>query len=100
MGGLLIRRLAGASGPFLGGQLLADTPTQDELLEITGSTRQARRADVGLGVAIYPGEHRQEVYFVLITPDGASQSSRPYGGPPEYASRWALHLSLDMIRNL
>jgi hypothetical protein len=25
---------------------------------------------------------------------------RPYGGPPEYAPRWALHHSLDVIRKL
>jgi len=98
--GLLIRRLAGAAGPFLGGQLLTETPTPEELLEITEVSRQTRHAEAGLGVAIYPGEDRQEVTFVLITPDGVSQSSRPYGGPPEYASRWALHHSLDMIRNI
>jgi len=100
LGGLLIRRLASTAGPFRGGQLLTEIPTPEELLEFTEASRQARHTEAGLGVAIYPGEDRQEVYFVLITPDGTSQSSRPYGGPPEYASRWALHHSLDMIRNL
>jgi competence/damage-inducible protein CinA-like protein len=100
LGGLLIRRLASAGGPFRGGELLSDTPTPGELVDTIEASRQRRHAEAGLGVAIYPQGDRQEVFFVLITPDGLSQSSRPYGGPPEYASRWALHHSLDMIRNL
>lgn len=100
MEGLLIRRLAGASGPFLGGQMLTDQPTPDELLAATQSYCRSREACVGLGVAIYPQAERQDVQFVLVTPHGDKLTSRPYGGPPEYARRWALHHGLDLIRNL
>lgn len=100
LGGLLIRRLAGAQGSFLGGEMLTETPTPEELLVATEAYRQVRQAEVGLGVVIYPDREKQDVHFALITPEGERQFSRPYGGPPEYAPRWALHHSLDVIRNL
>ncbi len=100
LGGLLIRRLASAQGPFLGGEMLTETPTPEELLAVTEAYRQARQAEVGLGVVIYPEREKQDVHFALITPEGKKQFYRPYGGPPEYAPRWALHHSLDVIRNL
>lgn len=100
LGGHLIRRLAALQGPFRGGEVLAESPDPDELVAFTEGYRQSRGADVGLGVGIYPSQEKQDVYFVLITPLGRQQFTRPYGGPPDYASRWALHHSLDIIRNL
>jgi competence/damage-inducible protein CinA-like protein len=100
LGGNLIRRLASAPGPFLGGEVLIETPSPDDLVAIAEAYRQARMAEVGLGVAIHPAGERQDVYFALVTPTGKEQFSRPYGGPPEYASRWALHHCLDLIRKL
>jgi len=100
LGGLLIRRLAGAPGPFLGGEMLTEMPTPAELLDVTAAYRQARHAGIGLGVVIYPEHEKQDVHIALITPEGRRQFSRSYGGPPDYAPRWALHHSLDVIRNL
>jgi nicotinamide-nucleotide amidase len=100
LNGSLIRRLSGAQGPFLGGQVLPEIPSKQELLEVTEAYRQARRADVGLGVAIYPGAERQDVRIALITPQGKTELARSYGGPPDYGPRWALHNSLDVVRNL
>lgn len=100
LGGELIRRLAAASGPFLGGQVLTTQPAPPELLNLTEDYRSAHHADVGLGVAIHPAGEKQDVYFTLITPDSTQQFMRPYGGPPEYAPNWALHHGLDVIRKL
>lgn len=100
LGGNLIRHLAGASGPFLGGEMLAETPDPQELLECTEAFRKSRNADVALGVSVQPAGESQDVHLVLITPEGEQQLTRPYGGPPEYAPRWALHHSLDLIRGL
>jgi competence/damage-inducible protein CinA-like protein len=100
LNGSLIRRLAGGSGSFVGGELLNDTPPLEELEHLTRSFRDARQADVCLGVAIQSDGERQMIYLTLITPQGVENFTRPYGGPPEYASRWALHHSLDLIRNL
>lgn len=100
LGGVLTRRLASAQGPFLGGQVLTESPSPEELGMLTEAYRQTRTAEIGLGVAIQPAGERQEVYLILVTPQGKQQFIRPYGGPPENAPRWALHHSLDLIRNL
>lgn len=100
LGGELVRRLAAVQDGFLGGEVLADLPSPDELITLTASYRESRRADVGLGVAVYPGPEKQDVHLVLITPQGNQEFTRPYGGPPEYAPRWALHHSLDLIRSI
>lgn len=100
LGGELIRRLAAVPGPFLGGQVLTTQPTPPELLNLTDEYRSAHHADVGLGVAIHPAGEKQDVFFILITPDSTQQFMRPYGGPPEYAPNWALHHGLDVIRKL
>lgn len=100
LGSELIQRLAAAEGPFVGGEVLTSTPDPEQLVEITSRYCNNSGADVGLGVALYPGLEKQDVSLVLITPEGKKKFIRPYGGPPEYAPRWALHHSLDLIRNL
>ncbi len=100
VGGELIQRLASQNGPFVGGEILSQSPGKEDLLGITEDYRVRSGADVGLGVAIFPGEEMQNVSLALITPQGKFEFLRPYGGPPEYAPRWALHHSLDLIRNL
>ena len=100
VGGELSRRLVAVPTGFQGGQVLAGLPTPDELLAITDAYRRQQSAEVGLGVAIYPEEGKHMVQFVLITPQGQQQLARPYGGPPEYAPRWALHHGLDILRQI
>lgn len=100
LGGILTQRLASVKGPFQGGEVLTKLPSPDELLTFTENYRQVRCAEVGLGVAIYPGEEKQDVNLLLITPTGKHTYTRPYGGPPKYAPRWALHHSLDLVRKL
>lgn len=100
LNGNLSRKLSTVQGAFLGGEVLTKVPTPDELEEITSNFRNARGAQVGIGVAIYPEAERQDVRVVIITPEGKDTYSRPYGGPPENAPRWALHQGLDLLRKL
>ncbi len=100
LNGELIRRLAAVKGSFLGGEVLTEPPSLEELTACTETYRKSRLADVGFGVAVYPEQERQDVRLAVITPIGSEQFSRPYGGPPKNAPRWALHHSLDTIRNL
>ncbi len=98
--GELTRRLAAIGTPFLGGEILSELPEASTLGTRLEHYCQARHADAGLAVAIYPGKEKQDVRFVLKTPLGCQEFSRPYGGPPENAARWAFHHSLDVIRNI
>jgi hypothetical protein len=98
--GELTRRLTASAGPFLGSEVLRELPDNDTLAERTMAYRQARQAELGLGVTILRGAERQEVRLILITPNQRQDFSRPFGGPPEYASRWATHHALDILRHI
>jgi len=108
LNGNLIRRLSiasqnwekGATSPYRGGEAISELPTLEELSTQTAACRQKLRVEVGLGVAIYPQTEKQDACIVLITPNGHQEFIRPFGGPPEYAPRWALHHSLDIIRKI
>jgi nicotinamide-nucleotide amidase len=100
LSGSLIRRLSSTAGPFLGGEMLNDEPPPEELFTIAEIYRQNHNAEVSLGVAIYSKENKKDIYLVLITPSGKQEFLRPYGGPAEYASRWAINNSLDILRKL
>jgi len=99
-GGKLIRRLSAAKGPFLGGQVLAEPPSAEELVKLADAYRKSQHADVGLGVAIQPSGRTHDVLLVLITPLEMQQFKRSYGGPPEYAPIWAFNQSMDIIRRI
>ena len=98
--GSLIRRLAKHPGSFLGGEVLKDLISPQELSAFSDDYRHSRNADVSLGVGIYPEDSKQSVYIVLVTPEGRKEFHRPYGGPPEYSVRWAVHNSLDILRKI
>lgn len=98
--GHLIERLASVDGPFQGGEVLFEPVDPDTLRQLAAAYRQARRAAVALGVTLQAGQETQHVHLVLITPDEVRQYSRPYGGPSGNATRWAVHHSLDILRQL
>lgn len=101
LGGELVHRLAAAPGTFLCGQVLGSSQAdKEQLFRQVSELRLEQRAEVGLGVSIYPGEERQEIHLALITPEKERRYARPYGGPPGNASRWALHHSLDILRRV
>jgi competence/damage-inducible protein CinA-like protein len=101
LGGELTRRLAVLSDPeFRGSEVSGERLNPQSLAAQTAIFRRERGAEVGFGVAIQPAGDRQDVYLVLITPHQAETFTRPYGGPPEYAPRWAAHHSLDILRKL
>ncbi len=99
--GELTRRLANLhTTAFCGGEILSTALLPDEFFTHTELFRQSRQAEVGLGILIQPGIEQQNVNIVLITPQESQRFERPYGGPPDYAPRWAVHHSLDLIRKL
>jgi hypothetical protein len=91
---------AKSGGPFRNGEVIAGLENPSWLPELTAACRQNHQTDVCLGVAVIPAGDRQEVHLVLITPDQQDEFTRPYGGPPEYAPRWAAHHSLDILRKI
>jgi nicotinamide-nucleotide amidase len=107
-GGGLINRLSTTAqklddelgGVFRGGEVITTLAAPTELAAATSAYRLSRQVDACLGIAVYPGAERQDVYLILVTPDGQQELVRPYGGPPEYAPRWAINHGLDLLRKL
>ena len=98
--GELIHRLASVNGPFSGGKLLTKRLNSDNLVGITETYRKSNGADVGLGVTLHFGDERQRIILALITPEGTRTVPLSYGGPPGYASTWAVNQSLDLVRKI
>ena len=106
--GELIRRLAQVTNApsknlqqvFLGGEVLTSNPSLQEIATMTEQNQETKKADVSLGVAVIPGGSTQNVFIAVISPFGSQNITRPYGGPPGYAHLWAVHHSLNLLRNL
>ena len=99
LNGELVRRLAIPGGPFRAGEVLTFVPDPQELLALTSAYRQAKGAEVALGVSINPGGEKQDVNLVLISPEGEQQVARPYGGAPANAVRYAVNHCLNLLRS-
>ena len=100
LGGILIRRLASAVGPFLGGELMKGAPTVEELMILTDSYRQSQSAEVGIGVALHIESESQYAIIAIITPFENKNITLPYGGTPDYAPLWTVHQTLNIIRRI
>ena len=100
MNGALLNRLSSHPGQFAGGELLASIPGTDELARLTAALQQKHGAQVGLGASLILGPEKQDIYIVLITPEGSQTFARPYGGPAGNAPRYAANHSLDLLRHL
>ncbi len=100
MSGVLVRHLTKVSDAFRGGEVLNAGLNLDALIARTEQYRRIQNAEVGLGVSISPEGASHQVFIVLITPQGVESSTRLYGGPAEYAPRWATNYALDMVRRL
>lgn len=107
-GGTLVNRLSSAAGRlgepvgsrFVCGEVITNLSGPQELLQRVAEIQRSQPVDVCLGVAVFPGGERHEIHLALAAPDRQELSTRPYGGPPEYAARWAVHHGLDLLRNL
>ncbi|NWG35073.1 MAG: competence/damage-inducible protein A [Chloroflexi bacterium] len=66
------------------------------LLDTLRAARADSRADIALGVALYPDERAAEM--ALITPHGEKTHRITYGGPPRSLPRWSVNLALNWLR--
>jgi nicotinamide-nucleotide amidase len=70
--------------------------TPAALMNALRAARTASRADVALGVLVYPEERAAEM--AMITPYGEKTHRITYGGPPRSLPRWAMNLALNWLR--
>ena len=98
--GELIHLLAASEGPFIGGEISTTLLSPQELVDWIKKHPLKQRADAILGVALHPGDTRQEIYLACFAPEIERQVTLSYGGPPDYAAVWAANQALDMLRKL
>ncbi len=99
--GKLIRRFAGSGPAFLRGQMLPQAPQDPaHLAQETAAFRQMHQADIGLGVALYMDQTKQQIHLILHTPSDQQSIELPFGGPPKLAQRRAVNAALDLLRKL
>jgi len=80
--------------------VLTHPPDINTLPELVRNAAKKRRAEVGLGVILIPGETQQTLHIALLSPEEERQVMRTYGGPPQLAPRWGVNLCLDLLRKL
>jgi nicotinamide-nucleotide amidase len=70
--------------------------TADSLRDALRVAQAESRADVLLGVAVFPEERAAEM--AMITPKGEKTHRITYGGPPKSLPRWSMNLALNWLR--
>lgn len=100
LGGEVIRRLAVLRGAFVAGEVLPSPLNLPTLQEQTEAYRQRHGSEVGIGVSAEFLSDRAHIHLVMLTPEKAHEQTFPFGGPLEYAHRWAGHNILNLIRKI
>jgi len=59
---------------------------------------QERQCQAGLGVSLQPGADKQLLSLVIITPHGAAEYTRSYGGERALSNPWAVNTGLELLR--
>jgi nicotinamide-nucleotide amidase len=98
LGGGIINRLARTAGARVEGEVLAGLENPVELKEKVIALCRDRDANLALGASLIPNPDKQVLAICLVTPSGAEELVRSYGGPPQQAPAWAVNLCLDLIR--
>ena len=70
--------------------------TPDSLMQALRSARTDSKADIALGVSIFPEERAAEM--AMITSKGEKTHHITYGGPPRSLPRWSMNLALNWLR--
>ena len=108
MGGRIIRHLSRASQAlemqdfdiFAGGETIPSSTSITELRSITHQLQHKHQVEVCLGTLVSSHTGKLEIHIILLSPNGTEHVTPLFGGPPEYAPRWALNHSLNLSRSL
>jgi competence/damage-inducible protein CinA-like protein len=100
LGGQLLSEAPVGNGAFKGGRLVPAAPeVPEDLQQLTADARSLFKADICLGISMYPGEQTL-IYLALSTPDGEKFLRVPYGGPPKLAAQRAVNLGFEYLRKI
>lgn len=96
--GELSASLAPLEDPFVCGQILTKVESDDDLLAAMNLLQQAHKTRLSMGVHLKTEGSRFLIAILLNSPVGNESITRAYGGPPQYAAKWAVSAALDRLR--
>jgi len=83
---------------YLSGEQLDATINHETFKSLMKEYRINKQSDLVLGLMLTSHEEEQKLYIALLDEDTFTEYKRLYGGPAGDARRWALNLSLDLVR--
>jgi nicotinamide-nucleotide amidase len=98
LNGSLIKRLVSAGLPASAGEMIQNPLDSVNLFQHANLMHQNQGADLTIGASLIPGDARQDLVMVLITPGASQEIKRSYGGPPLNAPSWAVNNGIDLLR--
>jgi nicotinamide-nucleotide amidase len=98
LNGSLIKRLVSAGLPASAGEMIQNPLDSVNLFQHANLMHQNQGADLTIGASLIPGDARQDLVMVLITPGASQEIKRSYGGPPLNALSWAVNNGIDLLR--
>jgi competence/damage-inducible protein CinA-like protein len=98
--GLFTRQLATVGEPFIGGDVLTSPPNLEKFDALLKARCSSKKADIGIGLMLMPGDTLQTLHIILVSPDDFQQITRTYGGPPQLAPLWGVNMCLDLLRKI
>ena len=72
--------------------------TPDSLMDTLRSAQASTKANVALGVAVFPEE--RSAVMGMITSKGEKSHKITYGGPPKSLPRWSMNLAINWLRTV
>lgn len=93
-GGLINRLSSLNNSHFYGGSVIEE----ESKIKTEENVLKEFRADVCLGIRLYPGDDQQTVKVTILSPLGKVEKELFYGGHPRNAARWAINMGFDLLR--
>lgn len=87
------------SSEQLSSELLEVNISHSTFKSLMQEYRDQKQSDLVLGLMLNLQDDQQELFVALLDNETVTEYQRLYGGPAGDAKRWALNVSLDLVRN-
>lgn len=87
------------SSEQLSSELLEVNISHSTFKSLMQEYRDQKQSDLVLGLMLNLQDDQQELFVALLDNETVTEYQRLYGGPTGDAKRWALNVSLDLVRN-
>ena len=96
--GNLYNRLKRLNIPQEAVEIQPDAYDMQDLLQHLLRFQAQRQAQAALGISLQPAQDKQILHIVVVTPGGAAQFTRSFGGERALSNPWSINTGLEMLR--